>query len=141
MKLNSDKCHLLISGFKYQLHWANIGPSKVWESSEKKLLGVTVDNSLKFQAHITKICRKANQKLSALIRISKFMNLSKRKILFQSFIKSQFIYCPLVWMFHDRGLNNKINRLHERALRIVYRDDVSTFKELLVVDGSVTMVQ
>ena len=40
-------------------------------------------------------------------------------------------------MFHSRNINNKINRLHERALRMVYRDDVSSFTELLTKDGSV----
>ena len=50
----------------------------------------------------------------------------------KSFIESQFKYCPLVWMFHSRELNNKINNLHERALRIVYKDNKSTFNELLM---------
>ena len=31
---------------------------------------------------------------------------------------SQFNYCPLVWMCHSRGLNNKINNIHKRPLRI-----------------------
>ena len=141
MKLNSGKCHLLISGFRHQMHWAKIGSSQIWESSEKKLLGITLDNSLKFATHLKKICSKANRKLSALIRLSKFMSLKKRKILFKSFIVSQFAYCPLVWMFHDRGMNNKINRLHERVLRIVYRDDVSSFEDLLKRDSSVTIHQ
>ena len=39
-------------------------------------------------------------------------------------------------MFHSRRTNNKINRLHERALRIVYDDDVSTFDQLLAMDKS-----
>ena len=57
----------------------------------------------------------------------------------KAFIESQFNYCPLVWMFHNRTLNNKINRLHERALRIVYKDEngISTFKDLLQKDGAV----
>ena len=54
-------------------------------------------------------------------------------------MESQFSYAPMVWMFHDRGLNNKINKLHERALRIVYRDDVSNFDELLKMDNSLTI--
>ena len=59
----------------------------------------------------------------------------------KAFIESQFNYCPLVWMFHNRTLNNKINRLHERALRIVYKDEngISTFEELLQKDGAVTV--
>ena len=57
----------------------------------------------------------------------------------KSLIESQFSYCPLVWMFHDRNLNNKINRLNERTLRILYKDDYSTFNELLIKDGSVSV--
>ena len=57
----------------------------------------------------------------------------------QSFILSQFGYCPLVWMLHSRKLNNRINRLHERALRLTYRDDNSTFDQLLEKDESVTV--
>ena len=57
----------------------------------------------------------------------------------KTFIISQFNYCPLVWMFHNRTLNNKINRLHERALRLVYHDQNLSFQELLEIDNSVTI--
>ena len=56
-----------------------------------------------------------------------------------SFFGSQFNYCPLVWMFHHRSVNNKINRSHERCLRIVYSDSVSSFKDLLDKDRSVSV--
>ena len=49
-------------------------------------------------------------------------------------MESQFKYCPIVWMFHSGRTNNKINRLYERALRIVYDDNVSTFDRLLTMD-------
>ena len=42
----------------------------------------------------------------------------------KTFIESQFNYCPLTWMFHSRKLNNRINKLHERALKIVYKNSV-----------------
>ena len=57
----------------------------------------------------------------------------------KSFILSQFGYCPLVWMFHSRKLNNRINCIHERALRIVYKDTKSSFTELLQIDNSFTI--
>ena len=44
-----------------------------------------------------------------------------------------------MWMFHSRILNMKINNFHYRALRIVYRDEISSFDELLAKDGSVTV--
>ena len=57
----------------------------------------------------------------------------------KAFIMSQFSYCRLVWMCHSRTSNNKINKLHERALRLVYDDTQSTFQELLNIDKSVTI--
>ena len=54
----------------------------------------------------------------------------------KTFIESQFNYCPLIWMLHSRNINNKINRLHERSLRIVYSDFKSSFGGLLVKDNS-----
>ena len=59
----------------------------------------------------------------------------------RAFVTSQFQYCPLVWMFHSRKMNNKINRLHERALRIAYKDYASSFESFLEKDGSVTIHQ
>ena len=59
--------------------------------------------------------------------------------MFKAFIESQFAYGLLVWMFYDRYLNNKINNLHERALRLVYNDDYSNFNELLRKDNSVSI--
>ena len=58
-----------------------------------------------------------------------------------AFFNSQFSYCPLIWMFHSRLINNKINRLHERCLRIVYSDNQSTFEELLEKDNTVSVHQ
>ena len=51
----------------------------------------------------------------------------------------QFNYCPLTWMWHSRAKNNKINRLHERCLRIIYEDKASTFEQLLEKDSSVSI--
>ena len=59
----------------------------------------------------------------------------------KAFIESQFNYCPLIWMVHSRALNNKINRIHERALKIVYSDYNSFFNELLDKDVSLTIHQ
>ena len=67
------------------------------------------------------------------------MDLKQRKLIVNTFILSQFGYCPLVWMFHNRTLNNRINRIHERALRIIYQDKNSSFDELLTRDGSFTI--
>ena len=121
MKLNTDKFHLLISGYKIQWKWAMIGNERIWESKNEKLLGIIIDKNLNLNDHILKICLKAGRKATALGRISKYLNLDKQKVLFKAFIQSQFAFCPIEWMFHDRGIENKINCLHERVLRMLYR--------------------
>ena len=67
-------------------------------------------------------------------RVAKYMSLEKRKINMRTFFQSQFTYCPFIWMFCDRGLNHKINHLHERALHISHNDTNSTFDALLDED-------
>ena len=57
----------------------------------------------------------------------------------RAFIENEFNYCPLMWIFHNRTLNNKINKLHERALCIMYKDEKSTSCKLLEKDKSVTI--
>ena len=68
--------------------------------------------------------------------MANLLSFNKRKTLFKTFVDSQFKYCSIVWMFHSWRTNNKINRLHERALTIVYDNDVSTFHQLLAMDKS-----
>ena len=95
-----------------------------------------MDSELKFEEHINKICNIVNKKLNALHRIGSHMSLDKEKMLLRAFNESQFSYCSLIWMFHSRTLNSKINRLHEKALRIVYGDYKSKFDDLLEKDSS-----
>ena len=67
-------------------------------SKQVEILGITLDRSMGFNTHIKNICRKAGQKLSALLRIS-----------------------PLVWMFCSRPSNNLIDEVHERGLQLTCR--------------------
>ena len=104
-------------------------------------LEYTIDSEFKFENHITEISLKVSKKINAHCRISSFMSLEKRRTLMKAFIESQFNYCPLIWMFHSRTLNNKINRIQDRALRTVYSDYNSSFNKLLDKDGSFTIHQ
>ena len=121
MKANPDKCHLLLSSDEKCN--ASIGNHLIENSKQQKLLGVLLDNNLKFEKHVNNLCTKASQKLSALCRVSSFMSTGQKRITRKAFINSQFGYCHLVWMNHNRKINNRINRIHERALRVVYNDE------------------
>ena len=93
----------------------------------------------RFDQHITDQCRTASRKIHALARVIPFTNVSKRRLLMNSFFKTQFNCCPLIWMCQSRENNRKINRLYERFLRIIYNDKQSSFNELLEKNSSVSI--
>ena len=86
MKLNTDKCRLIVSGYKHEQVWENKGKELIWESNDVKLLGVTIDRDLKFDKHVLKLCSKANQKLSVLSRMRNLLSFNKRRALFKPFV-------------------------------------------------------
>ena len=103
MKPNEDKCHLSV--INHENITVNLGSENITCSSSVDLLGIQIDE-LNFNEHISKLCKKGNQKLHALARINKFLNKDKLKFIMKTFITSQFNYAPLTWMFHSRTLNN-----------------------------------
>ena len=143
MILNQSKCHVLLSAPKdvVEQMYVRVGEYLIWESREEKLLGLTIDKELKFHTHIEYLCKNAGTKVTAMARLARVTPAGKKKILMKSFIESQFAYCSLTWMFCNRELNDKINRVHGRGLRLVYKDHSSTFNELLQKDKLVTIHQ
>jgi DNA polymerase III epsilon subunit-like protein len=140
MKLNQSKCHFLISTNSPEHLWIQVGEQIIWESLYKKLLGITISKDLKFNLHVQDISKKAGAKVTALARMFMIMTMEQKKTIMNAFIESQFSHCPLVWMFcPSRKLNNRINHIHERGLRIVYNDYSSSFSDLLIKNGSVTI--
>ena len=109
VKINADKCHLLVNtNNTVQIKIGNFG---ITNSKSEKLLGVKFDHKLSFDGHISKLCKRASRKINALSRVASYMTISKRRILMNTFYKSQFSYFPFVWMCHSRANNGKINRL------------------------------
>ena len=137
MKANSDKCHLITTSRSES--FVTLGDQVINSSSSVNLQGMLIDKKISFSEHVLKLCKKGNQKLHALARIAKYLSKQTLKTLMNAFIQSQFKYCSLIWMFHSRTLNNKINRLHERALRIVHKNYDGTFQDLLNLDNGFTV--
>ena len=137
LKANASKCHLFLS--PYEPVSVNIKGSIIESSNCEKLLGVYIDSTFSFEYHINRICCKASQKFHAFFRVAKYISEDKKHMLFKSFIISQFNYCLIVWVCDGRGLNTKINNMHERALRIVYQDKKSSFETLLKLDKSTSI--
>ena len=100
MKANPDKYHFLCSSNSNKS--IMIENEEICNSSCEKHLGVYFDRNLTFHSHRNNICKKAAQKLNALSRITYYMDFNKRKLAVNAFFSSQFNYCPLIWMCHNR---------------------------------------
>ena len=114
----------------------NIGDEKIESLSAVKFLGIEVEDKLNFNNHTNTICRSAANQLNALMRLRRFLGLEDRKALIQSFVLSNFNYCPLVWMLSSVKFLNKIENLQKRALRFMLSDYKSSYDELLRLPGS-----
>ena len=69
LKLNTDKYYLIVSGYKHEQVWANIGKDLIWESNDAKL-EITIDRDLKFDKHVLKLCSEANQNFGKILDLS-----------------------------------------------------------------------
>ena len=96
-----------------------------------KVLGIVLDNKLKFDEHVSQMCLKASRQINALKRISKYLDQKCRILVYKSFISSNFNYCPVSWMFCGKMNLNKLEKLQERALRCVFHDSTSPYETLL----------
>ena len=108
MKLNQDKCHLIILDHKFEAVWAKIGETQVCGSSKEMLLGVAIENDLNFDKFVIKLYKKQE--------FLKFLKFDSNKNLNVNFINFQFVCCPLAWTICGRKANSRINHLHGRVL-------------------------
>ena len=122
MVLNPGKCYYIVIGDDDPTHKIILNNNEIASSSEEKVLGILLDSKLNCDSHITSLCKKAGQKLSALSRVNHYLTQDQKLLLLNSVVKSQFSYCPLVWMFTSRYLNNALNSILERTLSLIYND-------------------
>ena len=111
----------------------------IYSSNKVDLLGIAIDNQLNFETRISEICRKAAGQLNALKHLGSYISLESRKILANSFILSNFNYCPLVWYFLTAKQVKKIEKIQERVLRFVHNDYEIDYPSLLKNNKSETM--
>ena len=100
------------------------------------LLGIEFDNMLTFNNHIASMCKKAARQLAVLKRIGHLLTIKGTLAIFNSFIESNFNYCPLIWHFCSQTNTKKIEKIQERALRFIYNNYPSTHNDLLKTAGT-----
>ena len=125
MIVNPDKFQSMIISSKKDL------------SKSVKLLGIEIDNTLNFEKHISNICKKASNELNAICRLQTFIG-HKEKAIINTFVHSNFNYGCLIWHFSSKKSQNKVEKIHERSLKFLLIDYLSSYAELLQKSTSVS---
>jgi hypothetical protein len=97
----------------------DLAGNKIKCEKEVKLLGVAIDFELKFNSHISNICKKESRQLNVLKRLGKYLNNLGKLTIYHSFILSNFNFCPLSWHFCSEANTNK-NRKNSGASTKIY---------------------
>ena len=141
MVVNSDKFQAIILNRKeaQAAHKLIIDNKEIKTTNSIKLLGINIDDQLKFNEHISVLCSKAAMQLNALSRLQKYMGKSEKEAIINSFILSNFNYCPLVWHFSSCESIRKIEKIQKRCLRIILNDYESDYETLLCNSNKPTM--
>ena len=106
---------------------------------EVMLVGVTLDNKLSLAPHISTICKRAANQLNSIKRLNKHFDAETKKHFVRTYVLSHFNYCPLVWHFCGNGSIHKMEKIQERALRFVFNDYTSEYKDMLQRNGESTL--
>ena len=135
MIVNPDKFQAIIINkhgnldqASYKLTFKNY---EITSKNKVTLLGIDIDDHLKFSNHIHTLTRKAAGQLNYIISKKRFLNQKEKTLLIESFIMANFNYCPLVWLFCNSQSNIKQERIQKRALRFLYNDYESDYDHLL----------
>ena len=132
LQANPSKFQFMILGKKKQNSVKSIiNKTEIGKSRKVVLLGISIDNLLIFNEYIDNLCRTANYKLHVLRRIRKYLSLEKAKLLCIAFINSQFNYAPLLWMFCRKKQYLKIQKIHHKALKVVYNSNKNYDEDIL----------
>ena len=133
MIVNPDKFQAMIlsSDKKDKKFQLNINDSTISSEDSITLLGIEIDNKLNFKNHISIICKKANRQLNAIGRIQNYVAKKEKETIINTFVYSNFMYCPLTWHFCQKSSQNKIEKIRHRCLQLLTNDYDSDYKQLL----------
>ena len=134
MKANPDKFQAICMGKKAHdnIESFQIGQTNIKCEENVTLLGINIDFMLKFDDYISEICKKASKQLAVLKLLGSFLTKQGKLVIYNSFIASNFSYCPLAWHFCSASSTNKLEKIQERALRFIHNDYISSLSDLLL---------
>ena len=140
MTLNPGKCNFICLLSNLSVNEIFVYKNfKQKNTSVNEIFGVIIDKDREFDKHVKHTCKKAGNKLNALIIMVNVLNYFQKNTLFKSFIKDQFNYCPLLGMFCSHSSNNLINKIHKRALSSTSEINDISCNELFSINNEVSI--
>ena len=136
MIVNPEKFQTIVNAEKFQTivvkknakmkdsYTLNINGLTINSENSIKLLGIEIDDKLPFEQHISAFCKKASNQLNTIGIIQIFMGFKEKEVLISSFLYTNFNYCPLVWHFCSSKSLYKIEKIQERTLRLLWKQNV-----------------
>ena len=119
MKANPDKFQAICIGKKTHdnIESFQIGQTNIKCDDSVTLLRINIDYMLKFDAHVSEICKKSLYTVSRFKTFGWILTKQGKLVIYNSYIASNFSYCPLAWHFCSASSTNKLDKVQERALR------------------------
>ena len=100
--------------------YLEISDSRINFQESVNLLGITIDDKLTFNQHVSDICKRAVRQLNVLCRLSHLLDMKTKLVIYKTYIMSNFNYCPLVWHFCSATNQAKMEKIQNRALKFVF---------------------
>lgn len=132
MKANADKFQVM---FLYKkdseiIPSLEIGDCSIQASSSIKILGIEIDDKLNYDIQANDTCNQASKQVNALKRMKHYVDKECKTLIYNSYISSNFNYCPIVWMFSSKANLDKMDKTNKRAMRFLTNDHESNYEDL-----------
>ena len=120
MKRNHCKDQAMVMGYRNVNSEFCCENNIFLNSDALQMLGITVDDMLKFDKQGAKICRKVSRQVAVVKRMRNILPFEIRKNIYFSFVVPHFDYCAQTWHFCNKSSADKLEKVNERAVRSVF---------------------
>ena len=146
LKLNTTKTEFMVIGSKHNLTKVQsdptitIGNNNIKRVYQIKSLGVIIDDKLNWKKNILSICKKTSKGIGMLRFCKSFVSQYTLKMIYNALILPHFDYCSLVWSNSSETLKLNLQKLQNRAARVITGDNYDVrSKQILLKLGWKTL--
>ena len=105
--------------------------AKIYQVSEHRLLGITIDNKLRWDSHTDNVCKTVSRRVFLLSKLRYIVDINTRKLFFNAHIKPHIDFASVVLDGCSDVLKKKLNSLHRRAVKLIFPDTTLTTDQKL----------